>query len=60
MARRESCCRFQVLFDSKIVNCSEEETFGNLISRSEEKQFSKRVGKVNIKAIAMKCSLTLH
>ena len=61
MARREGCCWFHVLFDSKIVNCSEEETFENLISRSEEEQFSKRtVGKVNIKDIAMKYSLTLN
>ena len=50
MARCEGCCHwFQVLFSSKIVSCSEEETIGNLISRLEEEQFSeRRVEKVNI------------
>ena len=38
-----------VLFGSKIVSCSNEETFGNLISRLQEEQFSeRRVEKVNI------------
>ena len=43
-----ACSR--VLFGLKIVNCSEEETFGNLISRLEEEHFfERRVEKVNIK-----------
>ena len=40
----------KVLFGLKIVNCSEDETFGNLISRLEEEHFlERRVEKVNIK-----------
>ena len=35
-------CGSRVLFGSKIVNCSKEETFGNLISRIQEEQFSER------------------
>ena len=29
-----------VLFGSRIINCSKEETFGNLLSRLEEDKFS--------------------
>ena len=29
-----------VLFGSRIINCSQEETFGNLLSRLEEDKFS--------------------
>ena len=51
------CCLAQK-FGPKIVNCSEEVTFGNLISRLEGEQFSeRRVEKVNIEnitSIAMK------
>ena len=32
-----------VLFRSRIVNCSQEETFGNLLSRLEEDKFSASV-----------------
>ena len=40
--------RCTVLFGSRINNCSQEETFGNLLSRLEEDKFSESwVEKVN-------------
>jgi len=40
---------YGVLFGSTLINCSLEETFGNVISKLQEEQFSeRRVEKVSI------------
>jgi len=41
-----------VLFGSRIINCSHEEAFGNLLSRLEEEKFSEsQVGHVTFTVI---------
>ena len=40
VAQREVVSGCTVLFGSRIINCSQEETFANLLSRLEEDKFS--------------------
>ena len=37
-----------MLFESRIINCSQEETLGNLLSRLEEDKSGSRVGHVTV------------